>query len=38
VPVDTELLFDTPSAEMWEVAIRRLGIEPHALALGPGVH
>ena len=38
VPVDKELLFDTPSEAMWEVAIRRLGIEPHALALGPGVH
>lgn len=38
VPVDHALLFDTPSEEMWEVAIRRLGIEPHALAPGPGVH
>jgi len=38
VPVDKDLLFETPSEEMWEVAIRRLGIEPHALALGPGVH
>jgi putative transcriptional regulator len=38
VPIDKALMFDTPSEEMWEVAIRRLGIEPHALALGPGVH
>jgi putative transcriptional regulator len=38
VPVDNTLLFETPSEEMWEVAIRRLGIEPHALTLGPGVH
>ncbi len=38
VPVDKTLLFETPSEEMWEEAIRRLGIEPHALALGPGVH
>jgi putative transcriptional regulator len=38
VPVDKELMFDTPGDDMWEVAIRRLGIEPHALAMGPGVH
>jgi putative transcriptional regulator len=38
VPIDKPLMFDTPSDEMWEVAIRRLGVEPHALALGPGVH
>ena len=38
VPVDPQLMFETPSASMWEVAIRRLGIEPHALAPGPGVH
>jgi putative transcriptional regulator len=38
VPVDKTLLFETPVEEMWEVAIRRLGIDPHALALGPGVH
>ena len=38
VPVDNTLLFDTPSDAMWEVAIRRLGIDPSALAMGPGVH
>ena len=38
VPVDPQLMFDTPSTSMWEVAIRRLGIEPHALAPAPGVH
>lgn len=38
VPVDPGLMFDTPSESMWEVAIRRLGIEPHSLAMGPGVH
>ncbi len=38
VPVDKELMFDTPSDELWEVAIRKLGIEPHSLAMGPGVH
>jgi putative transcriptional regulator len=38
VPVDKGLLFETPVDTMWEVAIRGLGIEPHSLALGPGVH
>jgi putative transcriptional regulator len=38
VPVDPALMFETPSDDMWEEAIRRLGIEPHALAMGPGVH
>ncbi len=38
VPVDNALLFETPSEAMWEVAIRRLGIDPRALAMGPGVH
>lgn len=38
VPVDNTLMFETPSDELWEVAIRRLGIEPHSLAMGPGVH
>ena len=38
VPLELDLLFDTPSESMWEVAIRRLGIDPAALAMGPGVH
>lgn len=38
VPVDPALMFGTAGDAMWEVAIRRLGIEPHALAMGPGVH
>ena len=38
VPVDHHLLFETPSTEVWERAIRQLGIEPSALAMGPGVH
>ena len=38
VPVDLDLVFSTPSDDMWEMAIRRLGIDPHALAPGPGVH
>ncbi len=38
VPVDAEVLFDTPSENLWEVAIRCLGIDPAALAMAPGVH
>lgn len=38
VPVDADLVFDTPSNLMWEVAIRRLGIDPTALAMAPGIH
>lgn len=38
VPVDTDLLFDAPADDVWEMAIRRLGIDPSALAMGPGVH
>jgi len=38
VPVSSRILFDTPSDEIWEVSIRELGIDPTALAMGPGVH
>ena len=38
VPLDIDLVFRTPSELMWETAIRRLGINPTALAMGPGVH
>jgi len=38
VPVEQTLVFDTDSDRMWELAIRRLGIDPSALAMGPGVH
>ena len=38
VPVDPTLMFQTPGDDMWEVTIRRLGVDPNALAMGPGVH
>ena len=38
VPIDLELVFETPSEKMWEVAIRQLGIDPAALAMAPGIH
>jgi putative transcriptional regulator len=36
--VSRELLFATPVEEMWEAAIRSLGIDPFALQMGGGVH
>jgi putative transcriptional regulator len=36
-PADANLVFDTPAAQMWERAIRDLGVDPLALQLGPGV-
>jgi len=37
VPPDASLVFDTPPSELWERAIRTLGVDPMALQLGPGV-
>jgi putative transcriptional regulator len=34
---DPDLIFDTPPGEMWERAIRSLGVDPMALQLGPGI-
>jgi putative transcriptional regulator len=36
-PPDPGLVFDTPAEEMWERAIRGLGVDPMALQLGAGV-
>jgi putative transcriptional regulator len=36
-PANSDLVFGTPPEEMWERAIRSLGVEPMALQLGPGV-
>lgn len=36
--VDVNLIFDTRPEEMWEQALRRLGVDPAALHMGPGVH
>lgn len=33
-----ELVFDTPPDEMWEIAIRSVGIDPESLIPGQGVH
>ena len=36
-PPDAGLVFETPPEDMWESAIRSLGVDPMALTLGPGV-
>lgn len=36
-PADPDLVFATPPDEMWESAIRGLGIDPMALAPAPGI-
>lgn len=38
VPLNVDLVFGTPSEQMWEAAIRGLGIDPGSLAMGPGIH
>jgi len=38
VPLDVKLVFDTPPEELWEKAIRTLGVDPAAIAPAPGVH
>lgn len=37
-PIDLDLIFEIPAAVSWEMAIRRLGADPHALQMGHGVH
>ncbi|MCX6551673.1 MAG: YqgE/AlgH family protein [Acidobacteria bacterium] len=36
--VAPEIVFDTKPAEMWEAAIRRLGVNPAALHASTGIH
>ena len=36
--IERELIFDTPPAQMWETAIRRLGADPATLQMSKGVH
>jgi putative transcriptional regulator len=38
MPVELDLVFDVPAADMWETAIRRLGAEPGSLQMSQGVH
>jgi putative transcriptional regulator len=36
--VDPRFIFETPPEDMWEAAIRRLGVDPGSLQAGRGVH
>lgn len=36
-PPDPDLVFESPPEEMWERAIRGLGVDPMALTLAPGI-
>jgi putative transcriptional regulator len=38
MPVEIDLVFDVPAAQMWETAIRRLGAEPGTLQMSQCVH
>ena len=38
MPVELDLIFEIPAAAAWEMAIRRLGADPHLLHMGQGVH
>jgi putative AlgH/UPF0301 family transcriptional regulator len=35
---DPNLVFDTPAGEIWETAMRSLGIDPRDLFVGGGVN
>ena len=37
-PVELDLIFEIPANAVWEMAIRRLGADPHLLQMGHGVH
>ena len=38
MPVELDLIFEIPASASWEMAIRRLGADPHLLQMGHGVH
>jgi len=38
MPVELDLIFEIPSSAAWDMAIRRLGADPHMLQQGHGVH
>jgi putative transcriptional regulator len=37
-PVELDLIFEIPPNIAWDMAIRRLGADPHLLQPGHGVH
>jgi len=36
--VSADLIFDTPAQQLWEAAVRRLGIDPESLIPAAGIH
>lgn len=36
--VDSELIFETPADDMWETALRSLGVDPDTIVQGRGIH
>ena len=36
MPVELDLIFEIPPAAAWEMAIRRIGADPHMLQMGHG--
>ncbi len=37
-PIDPQMLFEWPRKEVWERALRAMGINPHMIATGGGMH
>jgi len=37
-PFDVDLMFTSPAEELWERAIRSIGVEPGAISPAPGIH
>jgi putative transcriptional regulator len=37
-PLDPNVIFETPPEHMWSEVIKRLGVDPLLLHMGPGVH
>jgi putative transcriptional regulator len=36
--IDADIVFDAPAEEMWEIALRSIGVDPEAIVQGRGVH
>ena len=37
-PLEIDFVFETPPEELWERVIRRIGVDPTAIAPAPGLH
>ncbi|HZR84666.1 MAG TPA: YqgE/AlgH family protein [Candidatus Binatia bacterium] len=38
IPVDVDLVFETPATDLWKSAFRILGVDPVSLTPAPGIH